>query len=70
MTALTKEQRLAQAEEAYHNLMTGQQVVEVVDQNGERIRFESTNAFRLAAYIQNLRRELGQATTGPLKVWF
>lgn len=63
---------LDEAVAAYHRLMTGAGVVEFRDQNGETVKYERANAYRLAAYIQELRRELGllSAGTGPMRVWF
>lgn len=63
------QQRLDDAETAYHNLMTGRSVVEVVDQNGERVKYDNVNAFRLANYINELKRKLGE-TSGPMQVIF
>ena len=65
-------EQLSDAEKAYHDLMTGQQVVEVTDQNGERIKYGQANAFRLAAYIQDLKSKLNPVTsgTGPMRFWF
>lgn len=66
----TKQELLAQAEEAYHKLMLGQTVVEVRDSNGETIRFNAANANKLATYINDLKRQLGQITSGPMQVVF
>lgn len=63
--------RLAEAEAAYHTVMLGGQAKVYVDQNGERIEYGVTNASRLAAYIADLKRQLGiGCATGPLNVWF
>lgn len=68
--AMTLSERLAEAEDAYHALMAGRAVVEVVDQNGERVKYQAANAFRLMAYIADLKRQLGTATnTGPMRFW-
>lgn len=63
---------LAQAEQAYHRLMTGTAVVEVRDSNGETIKYNANSATKLASYILLMKRELGLITegTGPMKVWF
>ena len=64
--------RLSQAELAYHQLMLGTKATVVVDQNGERVEFQTTTAGRLAAYIQELKRQLGLiagCSTGPMQVW-
>jgi hypothetical protein len=77
MTCLTPaqravlEKRLADAEEQYHLLMTGQQAKVFVDQNGERIEYQQGSALRLSAYIADLKRQLGHGSgMGPLNVWF
>ena len=62
--------RLSQAEEAYHRLLTGQSARVFVDQNGERVEYVAASATRLAAYIEELKRQLGlQTGSGPLNVW-
>lgn len=61
---------LADAEKQYHLLMTGQSAKVFVDQNGERIEYAASSAIRLAAYINELKRQLGLlSTSGPLEVW-
>jgi len=65
--------RLAEAEKAYHELQTGQQARVLVDQSGERIEFTPATASRLAAYITDLKRQLGMlgiSSTGPMGYWF
>lgn len=65
------EQRLAEAERSQHLLLTGKSARVLVDQNGERMEFTAINAYRLAAYIQDLKRQLGLLTTvGPMRAWF
>lgn len=63
--------RLAQAEQAQHELMMGQTARVYVDQNGERVEYAAANAERLRAYILSLKVELGLPTgiAGPLNVW-
>jgi hypothetical protein len=65
-------QLLAEAEAAMHRLMTGTAVVEVKDSNGEQIKYNQASLTKLAAYIQNLKLELGLLTagSGPMTVWF
>jgi hypothetical protein len=77
MVLLTDQQRatltarLAEAEEAYHTIMTGGGVKVVVDQNGERVEYQQANSQRLSSYIQELKRQLGAGSpAGPLNVWF
>lgn len=66
----TKEEQLAAAEEAYHSLMTGAAVVEVKDANGETIKYQTANAFRLAGYIEKLKRDINGSGCGPMQVIF
>lgn len=61
---------LKDAKDAYHDLMTGRSTVEFVDQNGERVRYQPANAFRLAAYIQDLEHKIaGGGASGPMRIW-
>lgn len=74
--ALTLTERLAEAEGAYHDLQMGKSVVELQDQNGERVRYFPTSAARLSTYIAALRAEIAAlanpngAVTGPMRVHF
>ena len=52
------EKQIAEAKAAYHSLMTGTAVVEVVDQNGERVRFNPAKKSDLYAYIMSLENQL------------
>lgn len=49
---------LAQAEQAYHDLVLGNKPRVIVDQNGERVEFSSANRNDLYQYIQQLRSVL------------
>jgi len=62
--------RLAEAESAYHDLMTGKAVVEVTDQNGEKVVFHRASASKLAQYIQSLKTQVGSGNRGPMRVYF
>lgn len=63
--------QLAQAQTAYHNLVTGRSVRVFVDQNGERVEYIQADAGRLAQYIEYLKRQIDNKTvTGPMRVWF
>lgn len=70
--ALTPQQKLEQAEQDYHDLVTGNKARVFVDQNGERVEYVQANAARLAAYINDLKVQLGISTAprGPMRVWF
>lgn len=62
---------LDSAEEAYHRIMVGETVREIVDQNGERVTYNSATAPQLAAYIARLQMQiktLKGEPTGPLYV--
>lgn len=48
-------QRLAAAEKAYHDLMTGGSVRVFVDQNAERVEYTAANKQNLWSYIIGLR---------------
>lgn len=52
------EKLIAEAEIAYHKLQLGQALVEITDQNGERVRFAPANSQRLYLYIQQLKAQL------------
>lgn len=76
VVCLPIKQKLEEAEEAYHDLMTGRSVRVLVDQNGERIEYQSSNRNQLALYIQQLREDLAKCTggrsssSGPLRFLF
>jgi membrane protease subunit (stomatin/prohibitin family) len=65
---------IAEAEKAYHALVTGTMARVVVDQNGERVEFVAANASRLYQYIQDLKATLPSAAatrvSGPLGFYF
>lgn len=51
--------QLAEAEAAYHTLQIGGSARVVVDQNGERVEFMSSNKGNLYNYIISLKAQLG-----------
>jgi hypothetical protein len=67
---------LIEAEKAYHQLMMGQAVVEVTDQNGEKVKFASAKRNDLFNYISSLRAQLctdsgsSGAPSGPVGFFF
>lgn len=65
----TLQEKLTEAESAYHKLVTGAAARVFVDQNGERIEYIAPNASRLAAYIADLKRQLGTVTPAPIRGW-
>lgn len=67
----TLQERLDEAEAAYHALQLGQSAVEVRDSDGSSVRYTPTNVGRLLAYIQDLKSQLGIGdNTGPMRVVF
>jgi hypothetical protein len=56
----TTSELLTEARKAYHELMIGNQAVEVRDSNGESVRFTRANAERLRGYIKELEVQLAQ----------
>lgn len=63
-------ERLAQAEEALHNLLMGGHARVIVDSNGERVEYTAGNATRLRSYIYEIKLRLGVRTAqGPMKMW-
>lgn len=67
---MTLTEKLEDAENKYHLLMTGQAARVVTDQNGESVTFTSATAARLASYIADLKRQLGKECTGPMTPYF
>ncbi|MEM1131134.1 MAG: gpW family head-tail joining protein [Pseudomonadota bacterium] len=66
---MTLAERLAEAEAAYHRLQIGQAAVAVHDQNGERIEFRPATVRYLAAYIEDLRRQIaGQSRPREVRI--
>jgi len=61
---LVLQARLKEAEQAYHNLMSGLSARVVVDQNAERVEFTAANRTSLYAYIMQLKGQLGLPVTG------
>jgi hypothetical protein len=69
--ALSNAQKLAEAETALHDLQTGRLARVFVDQNGERVEFNSTNRAALEAYIAKLTGIIaGTTVTGPIGFFF
>lgn len=62
----TLQERLTEAETAYHELVIGKGVAEVRDANGEVIRYTQTSISRLAAYIADLKRQIDGGGDGPM----
>lgn len=63
-------ERLTQAEQAYHELQTGSQVVET-EYNGRRMKFYPSSQRKLKAYIEELKLQINPKTSmrrGPARV--
>jgi gpW len=71
----TLSERLIEAEDAYHRLMTGTSAVEIRDSNGEMVRYTPANAYRLSAYIESLKGQIAASAnntplySGPMRVF-
>jgi hypothetical protein len=66
-------QRYNEAKNAYHALNTGTLAKVIVDQNGERVEFNTANRASLYQYIKELEMELGMDNVNaypPLKFIF
>lgn len=61
----TTQELLADAEAAYHKLMTGQAVASFRDQNGEQVSYTKANISALLAYITSLGGPTWIPQTGP-----
>lgn len=55
--------RLKEAQQAYHDLATGQAVAAFTDQNGERVSYAKTDAGKIADYIAAIVALLGTPAT-------
>lgn len=69
-TTLTPDERallqaqLEAAQTAYHTLSIGGAARVIVDQNGERVEFQTANRGTLLNYIMSLKAQLGMLTPG------
>lgn len=52
-------QRLAEAEQALHELTLGASVAGLRDASGRQITYTAADAIRLSVYIADLKRQLG-----------
>ena len=63
--------RLAEAEEALLDILTGKHIRALQDQNGERVEYSRANLPALQAYIGQLKAEAaGLGASGPMGVVF
>ena len=65
---LTLQQRLTEAEDAYHKLQIGESAAEVRDSNGESVRYTQANQGRLRAYIAELKAQIAAEAAGTARV--
>lgn len=70
---------LTEAEQALHDITTGNKVVEIQDQNFERVAYSRANIGELRKYVAQLRQTIAQqcgvgqslaASYGPLNPYF
>jgi gpW len=72
----TPQEQLSQALAAYQDIVTGNRIKVFVDQNGERVYYDSTNLDALRAWILSLQSQIeaGSPTPfvarRPLRVYF
>lgn len=57
------EDRLKEAQSAYHDLATGQGVASFTDQNGERVSYSKADMRTLSGYINDMVALLGTPPT-------
>ena len=67
---MTLDEKIDSAKTALHSLLTGELPKVVVDQNGERVEYNSTSVSKLRQYIAELEAEKSGCPSRPLKVWF
>jgi hypothetical protein len=68
--ALTAAERLAEAQDALHQLLTGTLAVSVTDQNGEKVDYRPANRAALERYVADLEAQLAGARTPPHTIRF
>jgi len=69
---MTLQEKLAEAEEAYHELMIGNKAKVYVDRNGERVEYSATSAGKLQQYISFLKSQINGTPmhSGAAVGWF
>jgi hypothetical protein len=58
---------LAEAEQAQHDLAIGGKAVSISSSSGKSVSFTASDAARLDAHVQSLRRQLGLSTVAPVR---
>ena len=70
MAVLTTAERLIEAQEALHALLTGTQAVSVTDQNGEKIEYRPVSRTDLQRYVADLEAQVAGARKPPHTITF
>lgn len=69
----TLQTRLQEAENAYHDLMTGKKAVSVSWSDGQSIEYRKSDSAQLEQYIQFLKRQIAELNGGkrrrPIQLW-
>jgi hypothetical protein len=63
MALITLAEKLVDAEAKLHQLLTGSAPRVVVDQNGERVEFNTANSGQLKAYVGELKSKIANGGT-------
>lgn len=61
---------LEQAEAAYRDIIQGDKIRDLTDQNGERVTYARPNLPELLAYINRLKFEASSGNRGPMRPVF
>ena len=61
MAVLTTQERLEEAQDALHQLLTGTQAVSVTDQNGEKVEYRPVSRTDLQRYVADLEAQVAGA---------
>ena len=70
MAVLTTQERLEEAQDALHQLLTGTQAVSVTDQNGEKVEYRPVSRTDLQRYVADLEAQLAGAHKPPHTIRF
>jgi hypothetical protein len=65
MTVAQVNVKIANAQTAYDDLMTGNKANVIIDQNGEQVRYTPATATSLYTYLQQLQAALFNLTAAP-----
>tara|TARA_R110002072_G_C7840840_1_gene524967 strand:+ start:206 stop:436 length:231 start_codon:yes stop_codon:yes gene_type:complete len=70
MAVLTTQERLEEAQDALHQLLTGTQAVSVTDQNGEKVEYRPVSRTDLQRYVADLEAQVAGARKPPHTITF